>query len=81
MYNKERKPNKNTTRIRIVIAGAGVVIAEARIIITVAQIIIAGTPYVLWGKSHKNRFLLTFSIVFSCKIRNEEKNAGPCNLA
>ena len=68
-----RKPNQNTTRARIVIAGAGVVIAGSRIIITGARIIIAGTPYVLWKKSHKNRFLLTLTLVFSGKIRNEKK--------
>ncbi|KAF3582229.1 hypothetical protein DY000_02033116 [Brassica cretica] len=78
--NKKRKPNQNTTRVRIVIAGAGVVITGdriiiigARIIIIGARIIIAGTAYVFWGKCHKNRFILTLFLVFSGKIRNEEK--------
>ena len=79
--NQKRKPNQNTTRARIVIAEAGVVIAGARIIITGARIIIAGTLCVFWGKSHKNRFLLTIFLVFSGKISNKEKNAGPCNHA
>ncbi|KAF3549145.1 hypothetical protein DY000_02008329 [Brassica cretica] len=60
-----RKPNQNTTRARIVIAGAGVVIAGSRMIITGVRIIIAGTPYVFCGENHKNRFLLTLTLVFS----------------
>ncbi|KAF3515747.1 hypothetical protein DY000_02061502 [Brassica cretica] len=66
--NQKRKPNQNTTRARIVIAEAGVVIAGARIIITGARIIIAGTLCVFWGKSHKNRFLLTIFLVFSGEL-------------
>ena len=80
MCNKKRKPNQNSTRAPIVIAGAGAVIAGARIIITKARIIIAGT-HVFWRKNHKNRFLLTLLLVFSGKIRIEEKYAGPCNPA
>ena len=64
MYNKKRKPNQNTARARIVIAGAGVVIAGAGVVIAGARIIIARTPYVFWGKSHKNRFLLALFLVF-----------------
>ena len=80
--NKKRKPNQNTTKARIVIAGAGVVLAGAQIIITGARIIIVITPYVLWRKIHKNRFLLALLLVFFIgKIRNEEKNTDPCNSA
>ena len=78
---KRKKTNQNTTRARIVIAGAGVVIAGTRIIITGARIIIAGILYVFWGKNHKNRFLLTLFFVFSGKIKNEEKKCGSCNPA
>ena len=74
MCNKKRKPNQNTTRVRVVIAGTRIIFAGARIII-------AGTPYVFWRKSHKNRFLLTLFLIFLGKIINEEKDAGLCNPA
>jgi len=74
--NKKRKPNQNTTRARIVIAGAGVVIARSRIIITGARIIIAGTPYVFWGKNHKNRFFFSFSLSHYFQVKKEMKKYG-----